>query len=290
MTTHTRLRLGAAALVFLVVVLLSGAHLCGVAQDPGSRPLSTGALACTEFWLNRYQTLVGAAVAIAAAFAAYRMARRQVDKTQEQLAEMAKQTKMISYQSAAVRSDNIEAMLEYLDKFDDHIEIFEDLREKFRTALSEARGEAKHHRRTLPAPSTLGTGNRMQVSSEIVEKFRILIEAGRSLQESGAFLERLAKRVAWEPNVQDNNLPEALNNVLRSRKMIEKLIRSVESVGIMQPGQFIPISVFDILISDLQNQILNISTFQSFKVDHVIQAERAFLWGRHNHALSEIVG
>ncbi|MBN4095597.1 hypothetical protein [Methylobacterium sp. OT2] len=71
MTTHTLLRLGAAAMVILMLVLLSGAHLCSVAQDPGSRPLSTGALPCIEFWLNRYQTLIAGSFAALAAIFAY---------------------------------------------------------------------------------------------------------------------------------------------------------------------------------------------------------------------------
>ena len=92
MTTHTRLRLGAVALVLLVVVLLSGAHLCGVAQDPGSRPLSAGALACTEFWLNRYQTLLGAAAALIAAAIAWIGIRKQLEKADEQIVVTTRQS------------------------------------------------------------------------------------------------------------------------------------------------------------------------------------------------------
>lgn len=110
MTTHTRLRLGAVALVLLVVVLLSGAHLCGVAQDAGSRPLSTGGLACTEFWLNRYQTLIGALVAIGAAIVAYNGVKLQIASAEKQVRISNRQSSISLLEIMNERSGDVRAM------------------------------------------------------------------------------------------------------------------------------------------------------------------------------------
>lgn len=56
-------------------------HVKAVLADHGK----DGALSCFDFWLNRYQTLVGAFTAIGAAWYAGMLVRRQITKSDEQL-------------------------------------------------------------------------------------------------------------------------------------------------------------------------------------------------------------
>lgn len=121
MTTQTRLRWGAVALVVLAVGLLSGSHLCGVAlekgaSDPGMRPIGSGALACTEFWLNRYQTLIGAVTAVFAAAFAWRGVALQVASSERQVAIGRRQSAIALIDVLNRHTSEVSALANWVEK------------------------------------------------------------------------------------------------------------------------------------------------------------------------------
>lgn len=79
--------------------ICSSEYIQGVLKDH----TKDGALNCFDFWLNRYQTLIGSIVAIGAAWYAGRWVSKQVNLTNEQI-KVAKEANVSEYR-AYVRID-----------------------------------------------------------------------------------------------------------------------------------------------------------------------------------------
>ncbi len=77
--------LGASATVFCLAAFDWMAWTCNVPGSEPSKPFGLGPGACIEFWLYRYQTLIGAVVAMLAAGAAWFAVQQQVAIARAQL-------------------------------------------------------------------------------------------------------------------------------------------------------------------------------------------------------------
>lgn len=62
------------------------AWVCRAPAADAGKPLAAGLIACAEFWINRYQTLVGAIVAVGAAYVAWVAVRKQIEVGRAQIA------------------------------------------------------------------------------------------------------------------------------------------------------------------------------------------------------------
>lgn len=77
---------------------------------------------CFEFWLNRYQTLIGAAAALFAGILAWRGAMRQVAKADDQVKLLSKQIavdKLQAIYEKIARIDNVGIILKQFQEFSD---------------------------------------------------------------------------------------------------------------------------------------------------------------------------
>src|SRR5271155_3103254 len=72
---------GAVAAAMLIAVVMWAALACGY---PAWQSVLGGAPSCAEFWLNRYQGLIGALATLFAGFLAYRAAMSEARRAEQQ--------------------------------------------------------------------------------------------------------------------------------------------------------------------------------------------------------------
>lgn len=79
-----------------------------------------GALNCFEFWFNRYQTLLGAAVALGAAWYAGRWVKRQIEKTDQAMALTRSQIAASILPDLEKKARGIDSILAMLESMEEH--------------------------------------------------------------------------------------------------------------------------------------------------------------------------
>ncbi|WP_449411447.1 hypothetical protein [Methylobacterium komagatae] len=110
---------GAGVVFFAFVAIPWMADTCDGTKLEAGKPLMTGPGGCFEFWLNRYQGLLGVfatVLGVAAAIWAGRWALQQVEIANKNLEHVAAQTKMLSAQTAGVRANELTRMEGIIDK------------------------------------------------------------------------------------------------------------------------------------------------------------------------------
>lgn len=89
------------------VVVNAGWLAWGACRNPAWAPVLNSAQSCPEFWFNRYQSLIGALIALIAALVAVRPVWRQ-------LAEMKRQSDYAKYEQLRARSGELSAEISSL--------------------------------------------------------------------------------------------------------------------------------------------------------------------------------
>jgi hypothetical protein len=97
MATHQRfpplwLIFGAAIAALLIAVWVWAEFAC---RSPAWQTVLSGSPSCTEFWLNRYQGLIGALATLFAGFLAYQGAVSEARRAERQAREARKAALMI---------------------------------------------------------------------------------------------------------------------------------------------------------------------------------------------------
>jgi hypothetical protein len=90
MSRNTRWLIGlavAGSIMMLLALIVFDwmSSTCRLPSGVSDKPLAEGPIGCFEFWIARYQTFIGAAVALIAAGAAWVGVRRQIDKASRQI-------------------------------------------------------------------------------------------------------------------------------------------------------------------------------------------------------------